>query len=120
MSHTALARTVSLPDAPVPQPNAALRKAGRRARLARGSTDDPMTALIDALPTAIGRRLRFYEPGAVERSFDEAWLDNIFDAIRQGDTDRYRFALLSRMSREKASAMHFLFCKAAQHLHAAA
>ena len=120
MPHTALAQSVSLPDAAMREPNAVLRQVGRRARLARGHADDPMTALIDALPTAIGRRLRFYEPGAAERSFDEAWLDNIFDAIRHGDTERYRFALLSRMSREKASAMHFLFCKAAQHLHAAA
>ena len=116
MAYTAVARSVASPDIPGHPPNAVLRSAGRRARLARGAGDDPMTELIDALPVAIGRRLRFYEPGAIERSFDECWLDNIFDAIRQGDTDRYRFALLSRMSRETASAMHFLFCKAARHL----
>jgi hypothetical protein len=90
-----------------------LRKAGRKARLSGVGSDDPMAALLAALPEALGRRMRFYEPAAHEPSFDELWLANALDAIRQGDVPRYRFAMLSRMSREKASALHFMMCRAA-------
>ena len=77
-----------------------------------------MAELLTALPEALGRRLRFHELTAAEQSFDELWLANIFDAIRQGDEERYRFGMLSRMSQEKASALHFLVCKAAARLDA--
>lgn len=107
---SASAARIQTPLAPMPQ---ALRKAGRKARLSGVTTGDPMQDLLSALPKALGRRLRFHEPMAAEKSFDEIWLENLFDAVRQGDTVRYRFALLSRMSREKASALHFLVCKAA-------
>lgn len=90
-----------------------VRTAGRKARLTGVTTGDPMQDLLSALPRALGRRLRFHEPNAAEKSFDEIWLENLFDAVRQGDEARYRFALFSRMSREKASALHFLVCKAA-------
>ncbi|WP_322892751.1 MULTISPECIES: hypothetical protein [unclassified Yoonia] len=99
-----------LPDM---QPDQRLRAAGRKARLTGVTTGNPMQALLAALPAALGRRLRFHELTAVEKSFDEAWLENLLDAVRQGDEARYRFALLSRMSREQASRLHFLICKAA-------
>ncbi|MFO8125123.1 hypothetical protein [Yoonia sp.] len=94
----------------------ALRRAGRKARLSGVITGDPMADLLAALPEALGRRLRFHELTAAEQSFDELWLANIFDAIRQGDEDRYRFGMLSRMSREKAASLHFLICKAVARL----
>jgi hypothetical protein len=98
----------------IPQPPAeTLRHAGRLARLSGRRTGDPMQVLLAALPAALGRRMRFHEPGAVEKSFDELWLENLLDAVRQNDEARYRFALLSRMSREQASRLHFLICKAA-------
>jgi hypothetical protein len=87
--------------------------AGRKARLSGVTTGDPMLDLLSALPDALGKRLKFHEPTAAEKSFDEVWLENLLDAVRQGDDARYRFALLSRMSRERASRLHFLVCKAA-------
>ncbi len=90
----------------------AVRVAGRKARLTGVTSGDPMGDLIAALPSALGRRLRFHEPTAAEQSFDELWLANVFDAIRQGDEARYRFAMLSRMSKERASSLHFLMCRA--------
>ncbi|MBQ2260416.1 MAG: hypothetical protein II336_03505 [Loktanella sp.] len=99
-----------LPDV---QPDQRLRDAGRKARLTGVTTGDPMQALLAALPAALGRRMRFHELNAAEKSFDELWLENLLDAVRQGDEARYRFALLSRMSREQASRLHFLVCKAA-------
>jgi len=89
----------------------AVRAAGRKARLSGATSDDAMEELLAALPDAIGRRLRFHEPNAAEQSFDELWLANVFDAIRQGDEPRYRFAMLSRMSKERASSLHFLMCR---------
>jgi hypothetical protein len=95
------------------QPAQTLRAAGRKARLSGVTNGSPMQALLAALPDALGRRMRFHEPSAQEKSFDEVWLENLLDAARQGDEARYRFALLSRMSREQASRLHFLVCKAA-------
>lgn len=94
----------------------AVRAAGRRARLSGVTSPDPMAELLAALPKALGRRLRFHELTAGEQSFDELWLANAFDAIRNGDESRYRFAMLSRMSREQASRLHFLMCRAAYSL----
>ena len=99
------------PAIAAPQPE--LRIAGRRARLGNRAPQTPMDELLAALPAALGKRLRFHEPHAATPSFDELWLANALDALRMGDDDRYRFAVLSRMSRERASRMHFLFCKAA-------
>ncbi|WP_019955724.1 hypothetical protein [Yoonia vestfoldensis] len=90
-----------------------VRSAGRRARLSGMTTGDPMQDLLAALPEALGRRMKFHEPTAAEKSFDEIWLENLLDAVRQNDVARYRFALHSRMSRERASRLHFLICKAA-------
>ncbi len=94
----------------------ALRRAGRKARLSGVRTGDPIEDLLAALPHALGRRLRFHEVSAVEPSFDEMWLANILDAVRQGDAARYQFGMLSRMSREKAASLHFLICMAAAKL----
>ena len=99
--------------APVARPTPpVLRDAGRKARLSGVTSGDPMAELMAALPKALGRRLRFHEPSASEPSFDELWLANVFDAVRQGDATRYRFAMLSRMSKERASSLHFLMCRA--------
>ncbi len=95
-----------------------LRRAGRAARLGVAVMDGALDQLLHALPGAIGRRLTFHETGAAELSFDEAWLIGVIEAIRTGDADRYRFALLSRMRREPASRLHFLFCKVAHSLDA--
>ncbi len=100
-------------DLPAALPRHSLREAGRKARLSGVTTGSPMQALLAALPEALGRRLKFHEPNAVEKSFDELWLENLLDAVRMNDEARYRFALLSRMSRERASRLHFMVCKAA-------
>lgn len=108
-----VSRQVDQPDRRACPTSQTLRNAGRRARLSGVSSGTPMADLLAALPDALGRRMRFHEPAAREKSFDERWLENLLDAVRCGDDARYRFALLSRMSREKASRLHFLVCKAA-------
>ena len=115
---------LALPNTPSPAPNVdrdllvRVRRAGRAARLGAFVPDSALDLLLQDLPKAIGRRLRFFEPGAAELSFDEAWLLGVIEAIRAGDSDRYRFALLSRMRREPAARLHFLFCKVAHSLDA--
>jgi hypothetical protein len=89
-----------------------VRRAAKTARLSSNASD-ALVALIQALPAVLGKRLVVYEAGARDTSFDEAWLLNAFEAIRQGDTDRYCFAMLSRMKRVEATELHFLMCKAA-------
>ena len=106
-------------DLPTTRVHHSLRAAGRKARLSGVTTGNPMQALLAALPDALGRRLKFHEPTAVEKSFDELWLENLLDAVRKNDAPRYRFALLSRMSREQASRLHFMVCKAAHDIGAA-
>jgi len=96
---------------------ARIRSAGLKARLHPASAaEDALDRLVSDLPAALGRRLTFHEPGATEVSFDEAWLCNALDAVRQGDTDRYAFALRSRLTAERAARLHVWFCRAAQNL----
>jgi len=68
------------------------------------------------LHTALGRTPTFFQPSSPEISFDEAWLLNLFDAVKKKDHDRYCFAMRSRMSRSDASGLHFFAMKAAQAL----
>lgn len=107
-------------SSPLPQRDAELlarvRRAGRAARLGTFVPDSALDQLLQALPVAIGRRLTFFETGAIEMSFDEGWLLGVIEAIRAGDSDRYRFALLSRMRREPAARLHFLLCNVAHSL----
>ncbi len=97
---------------PVPPGLEALRRYGRAARLHPEQTD-VLVAVLQAFARVMGKRLVFFEPGAQEVSFDESWLLNLFDAVRTGDTDRYQFALLSRMGKADAADLHFRVCKAA-------
>lgn len=99
-----------------------IRLAGRKARLGTkpaandGSTDQILADLFHHLPKALGKRVQIFEPTATDLSFDERWLLGALEAIRANDPARYRFALHSRMSREKAAALHFILCKAAHSL----
>lgn len=93
-----------------------LRSTARRLRLHATCDTSALGVLLDRLPSMLGCRMVFHEPGAQDVSFDEAWVLNLLDAVRMGDEDRYRFALLSRMRRDRASALHFLVCQAAHTL----
>lgn len=93
-----------------------LRCTGRRLRLHAGCDTSPLGIMLERMPSMLGRKMVFHEPGAAELSFDESWVLNLLDAVRSGDEDRYRFALLSRMRRDRASALHFLVCQAAHTL----
>lgn len=93
-----------------------LRLTGRRLRLHQECDTSPLGILLSRLPAMLDRRLVFHEIGAIDVSFDEAWLLNMLDAVLEADEDRYRFALLSRMRRDRASAVHFLICQAAHAL----
>lgn len=97
---------------PPPQVLSDLRRSARRAWLYGAGDLDPVTKVVARLPGALGRRLVFFEPNSSEMSFDEAWLLNLFDAVRNADHDRYCFAMLSRMSRTQAAELHFHICKA--------
>lgn len=72
-----------------------------------------MAALIQKLEKTLGKRVVFFEATAQDTSFDEDWLFNLLDAVKQGDSDRYCFALRSRMGKMDAADVHFLVCKAA-------
>ncbi len=114
LSTTALARA-SVHQTPPPVGLSALRCYAQAARLF-GRDTDPVAVLLRALPDRLGKRLVFFEPGASDVSFDERWVLNLLDALRQRDTDRYQFAMLSRLTKADAAELHFIACKAARTL----
>lgn len=89
-----------------------LRQVARCSRLWAANTRcrDPLAELVTALPRALGRAPRFFAPGTQSLSFDEAWLLALHDAVNRSDADSYTFLLQTRMTRERASALHFALC----------
>ena len=121
MALTALQYTPVLPRSDEPPALVeALRRAARPLRLRAGDAADPMERFLERVSARLGARLRFYAPGSRDLSFDEAWLLRLFTTLRTGDAASYRFALQSRLSRERASELHFLACQANQTLDALA
>lgn len=109
-------------SSPLPQSVAAglhhARSAGRALRVSRRGLCDmsPWLQMVLLCQKMIGKRLIFFSPGDAEQSFDERWLLAVHDAVRRADVDSYRFLLLSRMSPEKASALHFPLCSLVRRL----
>ena len=101
---------------PPPQVVERLREFGRKARLFGAATDHPVIGFLARLPSALGRKPVFFQPSSTEISFDEAWLLNLFDAVKKQDHDRYCFAMRSRMSRADSAELHFFAVKAANAL----
>ncbi|MEE4188149.1 MAG: hypothetical protein V2I76_06845 [Roseobacter sp.] len=99
-----------------PPPPAGLSTLRRYARAGRlfGRDMDPLATLLRVLQERLGKRLVFFEPGASDVSFDERWVLNLLDALRARDTDRYQFAMLSRLTKADAAEVHFVACKAAR------
>lgn len=97
-----------------------LRRVARRLRLHPADGNVPLERFLQRLEDCMDRRLVFYAPRTAELSFDEAWLLRLFTARRTADAANYRFALQSRLSRERASEMHFLVCQIGQALDVAA
>lgn len=91
----------------------AARRAGRALRVSpRGLCDmSAWSRIVLLCQNMIGKRLIFFPPEDAEQSFDERWLLAVIDAVRRADADSYRFLLLSRMSAERASALHFPLCR---------
>jgi hypothetical protein len=58
---------------------------------------DHVTMVARILPDALLRRPVIWRPGASERSFDEAWLLAIAQAIATGDADSERFLMRRRV-----------------------
>lgn len=54
-------------------------------------------AFLRALPQAIGKYPVFHVPGAVEMSFDEAWILRLLQAISAGQGDSIAFLIASRV-----------------------
>lgn len=121
----------SAPPTPAPSPGAQaridfLRRAAARARAlpgddlfracrVLGAEDDPRTAeqravaLFQVLPSVLGaRRLRWYQPGAAERSFDEDWLLSALAAAARGDGASLTFLLGRRLPRHARRQVAFL------------
>ena len=108
MPHTAL------PDAGISDTGLnAVRRAGRALRVSpRGLCGmSAWSQIVLLCQTMIGRRLIFFPPQDPDKSFDEKWILAVLDAVRRADADSYRFLLLSRMSAERASALHFPLCR---------
>jgi hypothetical protein len=70
-------------------------------------SEDPVADFVITLPRLLGKKVQFEAPGEDRRSFDESWILSLSHALDLADADNYRFLLLSRMSREKASECHF-------------
>ncbi|WP_299928152.1 hypothetical protein [uncultured Pelagimonas sp.] len=83
--------------------SAHIQEAGMR------QSEEPVAAMLTALPRLLARDPAFNSPGDGNRSFDESWLLALSSALRMADADNYRFLLLSRMTPQSASEFHFLF-----------
>jgi hypothetical protein len=74
------------------------------------------TALFRVLPRVLGRtRLRLYEGGALERSFDEDWLLAALDAAGRGDEDSLTFLMARRLphhARRQAACLVAILARA--------
>ena len=74
------------------------------------------TALFRVLPRVLGRtRLRLYESGAVERSFDEDWLIAALDAAGRDDADSLTFLMARRLpnhARRQAACLVAMLARA--------
>lgn len=88
------------------------RNAGRALRVSRKGLCDmsPWSQIVLLCQNMTGRRMIFFSPDDPDQSFDERWLLAVIDAVRRADADSYKFLLLSRMSAERASALHFPLC----------
>jgi hypothetical protein len=65
---------------------------------AKQAADSYAIALFRSLPGALGgARLRLYQPGATDRSFDESWLLAALAAGARGDDASLTFLLASRL-----------------------
>lgn len=74
-------------------------------------------ALLGALPTG---RLRFYQPGTHEVSFDEAWLVSLLDAAGRGDEASLTFLLARRLPAHTRRSVGYLVMNLSRKLDIAA
>lgn len=73
-------------------------------------------ALVRSLPQALSKRAILFRPGVRERSFDEAWLVRLAEALHRGDDASARFLLHSRVRSEHRRHIRFLIGRIAEHL----
>ena len=123
-----LAQKYTVSDAPDPEHDRAelawLRVAGARCRVMRRSDLFEacavlsmareqaalayVQALFRALPTLLPNGFRLYRPGDDQVSFDEAWLLQLLDRARAGDTDSLTFLIKRRIPRHAERQVAFL------------
>jgi len=84
------------------------------------AADTYAVALCRVLPRALGQtRMRFYQPGAAERSFDENWLIAALDAADRGDQHSLTFLLARRLPQHARRQVAFLLTSLSRALGAA-
>ncbi|WP_224815718.1 hypothetical protein [Hasllibacter sp. MH4015] len=130
MKRAALIQTSQTISPPQPggatqPPLALIRVVGARCRvMARGDLfracamlSADRTRAAEAVATALLRafdgldgmpRLRLYQPGATERSFDEDWLLAALAAAERGDADSVTFLVARRVPRHARRQIAFL------------
>ncbi|APG48937.1 hypothetical protein [Phaeobacter porticola] len=64
--------------------------------------------LVKCLPEALTRRIKWFRPGTVEISFDEAWVLRCLCRIADEDLDSLKFLLASRIEPSKRRYIGFL------------
>lgn len=65
-------------------------------------------AFLRTVAAAMDRPLRFHRPGAVEQTFDEAWVSRLLRCLREGDLDSALFCIGSRIPRNRRATVRFL------------
>ncbi len=72
--------------------------------------------LTRCLAQGLGRAPQFFRPGALEVSFDEAWLMRLLNASSTKDSDSFAFLLRSRVHRSAQRNLAFLLHRIAARL----
>ncbi|SES06676.1 hypothetical protein SAMN04490244_105167 [Tranquillimonas rosea] len=77
------------------------------------SGTEAVRALVRTLDQALGRAPRFFRPGSIDRSFDEAWLMALVHAVQRGDEASATFLLRSRVAPSALRSTIFLLSRVA-------
>lgn len=77
-----------------------------------------MSTFVKCLSDAVHAPVKWYQPGATDVTFDEAWVLRCLSVIETGDTDSLSFLLRSRVAPRDRRYIGYLLGRISERLHA--
>jgi hypothetical protein len=77
-----------------------------------------MSTFVKCLSDAVHAPVKWYQPGATDVTFDEAWVLRCLSVIETGDTDNLSFLLRSRVAPRDRRYIGYLLGRISERLHA--